>query len=570
MCGIYGITKRNTDFIKKYLKMCSYRGPDFENIFVNDLVTLGHNLLSITDNPNNGKQPWISPKGNILVFNGEIFNYFQLCKKYIQFKPKTSCDTELLAWGLDTFGLSFIDEIDSMHAFAFYQVNKDKIYLSRDHVGIKPLFYSDLGSCLVFGSEIKGLKDVVPTSRYIDHMSLSCWSYCGLNVTKNTFFRGIYKIMPGETIEYDLKTKKLKSIKRDLIIGGKGENYNKEEFIEIFDKSIIQCLIGKRNFGIFLSGGLDSTMIAHHVSKHKNIKAFTNQITPCPTDPNENYNSDCEEAVKFANLKNISHKIIDHSPNCYSKYWYSSEEALDEPMYNPNIPMYEQINKVMSENNIVVTLSGDMGDEILCGYPKYFKRGNFPDFSHRDVVSEWINHRLDLPPKIEGLTYTQNDVIDYLIETVFPEYLCDKNDLISSYMRLDQIGLCSEDYFRRNDRFGMKYSMEGRFPFASKLMMNYAMNIHSKFKFGYTDNEMKLMSRFSYKKILPDFILNKSKTGWTAPINLWREEYKNLCNKINNIANELSSTFKVELPQDKSWAPFLNFYTWVYRNGMKI
>ena len=137
-------------------------------------------------------------------------------------------------------------------------------------------------------------------------------------------------------------------------------------------------------------------------------------------------------------------------------------------------------------------------------------------------------------------------------------------------MRLDQIGLCSEDYFRRNDRFGMKYSMEGRFPFASKLMMNYAMNIHSKFKFGYTDNEMKLMSRFSYKKILPDFILNKSKTGWTAPINLWREEYKNLCNKINNIANELSSTFKVELPQDKSWAPFLNFYTWVYRNGMKI
>ena len=63
MCGIYGITKRNTDFIKKYLKICSYRGPDFENIFVNDLVTLGHNLLSITDNPNNGKQPWISPKG---------------------------------------------------------------------------------------------------------------------------------------------------------------------------------------------------------------------------------------------------------------------------------------------------------------------------------------------------------------------------------------------------------------------------------------------------------------------------------------------------------------------------
>ena len=100
---------------------------------------------------------------------------------------------------------------------------KNKIFLSRDHVGIKPLFYSDLGGCLVFGSEIKGMKQIVPKSNFIDHMSLSCWSYCGLNVTKNTFFRGIYKVMPGETMEYDLKTKKINSIKRDLVVGGEGE-----------------------------------------------------------------------------------------------------------------------------------------------------------------------------------------------------------------------------------------------------------------------------------------------------------------------------------------------------------
>ena len=96
----------------------------------------------------------------------------------------------------------------------------------------------------------------------------------------------------------------------------------------------------------------------------------------------------------------------------------------------------------MSEEKIVVTLSGDMGDEILCGYPKYFKRGLIPSFTHRDVVSQWINYRLDVPPKIDGLKYSKDDVIDYLIETTFPENLCDKNDLISSYMRLDQIGLC--------------------------------------------------------------------------------------------------------------------------------
>ena len=137
-------------------------------------------------------------------------------------------------------------------------------------------------------------------------------------------------------------------------------------------------------------------------------------------------------------------------------------------------------------------------------------------------------------------------------------------------MKLDQIGLCSEDYFRRNDRFGMKYSMEGRFPFASKLIMNYAMNIHSKYKFGFTDKEMKLMSRKSYQNILPNYIINKSKTGWTAPINLWKEEFDSMCKNINQIGTKIYSKFNLELPKDKSWAPFLHFYTWILRNGMRI
>ena len=219
-------------------------------------------------------------------------------------------------------------------------------------------------------------------------------------------------------MEYDLKTKKINSIKRDLVLGGEGKNYDEEEFIYVFDQSIKQSLIGKRKGGIFLSGGLNSTMIAHHASKFKNIEAFTNKISPCPFDPNENYNSDFEEAVKYSKHNNFTQTVIDHTPNCYAKV-NILEEALDEPIYNPNIPMYEQINKVMSEEKIVVTLSGDMGDEILCGYPKYFKRGIMPSFTHRDVVSQWINYRLDVPPKIDGLKYSKDDVIDYLIETTF-------------------------------------------------------------------------------------------------------------------------------------------------------
>jgi len=146
-----------------------------------------------------------------------------------------------------------------------------------------------------------------------------------------------------------------------------------------------------------------------------------------------------------------------------------------------------------------------------------------------------------------------------LIETVFPDKLWDKDDPASSYMRLDQQGICSEDYFRRNDRLGMMYSMEGRFPFACKKMMNYCMNIHSSHKFGDTMESLKKMSRKSYKGILPDSIINKPKTGWTAPINLWRTQFFEDCKEINHMASKITN---VNLPNDKRWAPILHFFTW--------
>ena len=127
-------------------------------------------------------------------------------------------------------------------------------------------------------------------------------------------------------------------------------------------------------------------------------------------------------------------------------------------------------------------------------------------------------------------------------------------------MRLDQQGLCSEDYFRRNDRLGMLFSMEGRFPFACKKMINYCMNIHSDYKLGETLDTLKLISRKSYKNLLPDSIINKSKTGWTAPINLWRTQFKKDCSEINKIAKEINQSNN--LPNDKRWAPILHFLTW--------
>lgn len=559
MCGIYGITKKNIKWVKSYIKKCHYRGPDKNEIYVDDSVTLGHNLLSITDTPSQGGQPWKTNRGNILIYNGEIFNYFDLCKKYKNFNPKTKCDTELLAWGLDEYGIDFIDQIDSQHAFVLWIPRKKTLYLSRDHAGIKPLFYSLTKDFLVFGSEAKGLLDIIPGSRNLDFLAFSCWNISGLNVTNNSFFRGIKKLMPGETMKFDLGQKKLLSVKRNLILGGKGLNYDQEEFRDVFNSTIKESLIGTRPIGVCLSGGMDSAMIAYHANKYIKQNTFTNHILPCPLDPNEDYNSDSNEAKNFAKNQNFNHTMVIHSPKLYAKYWEKTIKALEEPMYNPSIPMYGHMNDVMSRHGIVVTLAGDMGDEILGGYPSYItaKNQNFKTF--RDCVLFWLTKRLVKPPSFK-VKVNVNEIIDVLIKSIFPDSLWDKDDPVSSYMRLDQQGLCSEDYFRRNDRLGMLFSMEGRFPFACKKMISYCMNIHSNYKFGKTLDTLKIISRKSYKNLLPDSIVNKSKTGWTAPINLWRTQFHKDCSEINKIANEINQNNN--LPNDKRWAPILHFLTW--------
>ena len=163
-----------------------------------------------------------------------------------------------------------------------------------------------------------------------------------------------------------------------------------------------------------------------------------------------------------------------------------------------------------------------------------------------------------MPPSFK-MKINLNKLIDIPIDTIFPEIL-DKDDPVSSYMRLDQQGLCSEDYFRRNDRLGMLYSMEGRFPFASKKMIRYCMNIHSSYKMDNSLDSLKSLSRNAYNDILPKSIINKSKTGWTAPINLWRLQFKEQCKEINRIADQIAN--KSILPEDKRWAPILQFFTW--------
>ncbi len=529
MCGIYGITDHDPTFITQYLDTCKHRGPDANKVWWDpeQKVTLGHNLLSIMANPQLSIQPWKTPKGNILIYNGEIFNYFELKEKYKSegFAGITNCDTELLAWGLDTFGLNFIDEIDSMHGFAYYKMKENEIWISRDHAGVKPLYYANIDKGLVFGSEIKGLFAKVPGSRRLDSLAVSMQSRAGCNPLRNTIFSGIKQLLPGETLVYNITQNKFVNSKRVFITPRGTQKFNHSQFRQQVRDAVKRCAIGQRKIGVFLSGGLDSSVVAYELGKLQGkINTFTNRMEPNIEGP-EDYNSDAKAAMVLAKAEGYNHEEVVMTPQTYMEAWKESIYFMEQPNFNPSMAMYCHTNKHMASKGIVVTMAGDMGDELLCGYPKYQKMfyGQKPG-TWKQVLKQWIN-RIKRPKSfIENIS--SDDVLIEELEKCYPETLWNPEDPVGSYMALDCVTQCPAEFFSRNDTYGMAYSMEGRFPLASKIFMQYCLDIHTKYKLN--GNQTKIMIRDAYADRLPTEIINKVKTGWTVPVGLW------LTNKIDN------------------------------------
>ena len=519
MCGIYGITARDPEFINQYIDKCKHRGPDGQSVWHDNTVTLGHNLLSIMADPSVSKQPWRTPKGNRLTYNGEIFNYYELKEKYKDFKDTTGCDTELLAWGLDNFGLNFIDEIDSMHGFAYYNIKKKELILSRDHAGIKPVYYAEIKEGLVFGSELKGMLDKVPNSRTMDKLAISCMSITGINALRNTFFSGIKKLLAGETIVYDVANKKITNTKRIFIKPNSNKKFDPNEFKQIANNTVKMCSIGLRKIGVFLSGGLDSSLVAYELNDIMGkANTFTNRMEPNVIHE-EDHNEDANCAQVLADANNFNHKEVKITPKIITDYWNDSIYYIEQPVYNPSLAMYCYTNKMLHDNGIVVTMAGDMGDEVLGGYPKYWKLRKENLTSWTDIIDKWIN-RIKRPVKLHESLVDKITLRTELIKC-YPEDLWNPKDPIGSYMALDCVAQVPEEFFMRNDKYGMAYGMEGRFPLATKTFMQYCMDIHSDEKIGKNKSDTKLLTKIAYKGKLPATIINKMKTGWTVPLQHW-------------------------------------------------
>ena len=571
MCGVYGITTKDVDFVKRYMDTCHHRGPDGNGVWNDDSITLGHNLLSITDQPTASQQPWRTERGNILIYNGEIFNYFDLIKKYTAFQPRTICDTELLAWGLDQYGEKFVEEIDSMHAFAYYDTKTKQLILSRDHAGIKPLYYAETAEGLIFGSEIKGMLDRVPNSRKIDQLAISCMSLTGINATRNTFFSNIKQLMPGETITYDCANKRIKSSERIFITPRSNSSFDPAEFRDRVKKTVQMCSIGRRQMGVFLSGGLDSSVVAYEMMKiHGSVNTFTNKMQPnVVTD--EDYNSDATCAKILAEQEKFNHTEVIITPNDVIAAWDDSIYYMEQPVYNPSMSMYYHTNQKLSQAGTVITMAGDMGDEILGGYPKYWKMKDEQFRSWGDIIDKWLK-RIKRP-LVVGMSILPASVLREELIKLYPDTLWNPADPVASYMALDCVAQAPNEFFNRNDKYGMAFGMEGRFPLTTKMFMQYCLDIPTSYKIGRNKSDNKLLTKIAYKGILPDAIITKQKTGWTVPIGQWLATgaEKNLKKFYQDRMGDRSTLDKITVSQkaSKALVPAWVLKDWIKRYEMQ-
>lgn len=521
MCGIHGFTWNDPAAMSLMMAESQHRGPDGSGIWSNDSITLGHNLLSIMDEPAVSNQPWIV-HGRVLVYNGEIYNYRQL-RAGLNHQFKTDTDTEVLMVGLMQQGTSFLDQCDGMFALAFYDPTRQELVLARDENGAKPLYYGNINGGLVFSSEIKSLLQL-GFDRRVDHTGFKLYFYNGHTTGPVTMFRGISRLVPGEirTIKlgHNLQvTSRNINVRAANLPNPLSSTVGINELLRSALKDgVSRTLMGRRQIGLFLSAGLDSSSILEEMlaSGMASPRTYTTRFDI--QHPKSRHNEDSDLAAMNAHRLGVPNMQIEMTEDSWLRFLEPTVLAMEEPRKSFSTPAYYVTNRMIANDGTVVTLSGDGGDELLAGY----KHHRVPDWSNRFLTFRG-GHREIKDPLLQ---MSVQDMVDYQRGWIPQQALT--GDKLNDFMLIECMSNLSEDFLIRNDKLGMIFSMEARFPMLSRAFKDVVRGIpgydktHVAFHngSGYLTHN-KILLRNAYKGIMPDDIVDRAKTGWRVPTEEW-------------------------------------------------
>ena len=549
MCGICGFNFADKVLLKKMCILIKHRGPDDDGYFIDDKVSLGMRRLSIID-LNTGNQPQHNENEDIwIVFNGEIYNFLELRadleKRGHNFY--TQSDTESIIHSYEEWGKECFNKLRGQFVFCIYDKRKEILFLARDHLGLKPLYYYFNGSDFIFSSEIKC---IFPhgISREVNNNALNLLLSLKYAPFNETLFKGIYRLPSSTYMIFNLKSKHLVK-KKYWTFNFKPDN-NKNisllvnELKNLIEESIKIRMISDVPLGAFLSGGIDSSGVVGIMSKltENPIKTFSigfEEGAPVNETKYARIVSDYFNTVHTElTVKSTSFKIL---PDLV---WHFDDLIVDAAM----IPIYFMAK--YAKEKITVALTGDGADEVFAGYNWYFKPQKkyytqyLPDSVFQNLMKfhrYYPSHKIRLllsyintmrqnygsfynsifvipdSEKSEVVNFRANDVLPQIRSRFFQDL-----DEVNQFINWDLNYQLPNQYNMKLDKMVMAASLEARVPYLDQKIVNWSTSIPSHLKFK--DNIEKYILRLALKDVLPPEILRRKKRGFGTPIGFWLQK----------------------------------------------
>lgn len=552
MCGIAGFmgqVENRADVIRNMTEVITHRGPDSDGFFTDDNISMGFRRLSIID-LGAGHQPiYNEDKSLVLTFNGEIYNYKDLRKELIAKGHKfyTDTDSEVLVHGFEEWKEDMLPKLRGMFGFAIYNTKDSSLFIARDFFGIKPMHYTQIGNDFVYASEIKSILEYPKFEKKFNRKALDSYLSFQYAVPPETFFEGVYCLMPGHYLWY--KDGEVETTRYFEARFNPDEEMTEEEAVDriekVFENSVNAHKIADVEVGCFLSSGVDSSYVSTYFADQK---TFTVGF-----DFGEKYNE-----ISWA--KNLSEKIgVEHHTHLISseEFWDAVPTVqyhMDQPLADPSCIALYFVSRLAS-HYVKVVLSGEGADELFGGYtcyndPRVFKIyqtivphcirkairaicRKLPDIKGRDYLiracdkleERYIGNAFmyDYKQKQELLkapsiaTRPQDLTRKYY-------YRCRKYDDVTKMQYLDINMWMVGDILLKADRMSMANSLELRVPFLDKEVFKVASSLPTKLRCN--KHNTKYAMRKAAVRHMPEATAEKEKLGFPVPTRVWLRDEK--------------------------------------------